>query len=232
MKKGLIKSSLILFFMVNTLSFAGRPLKTEDAEVIGKGEWEFEIGYNFIKNNDKTKNEDFEISFKTGIFNRCELGIGIPYVIKDFDEKVNEFRNFELKSKISILKKNSIGLGVSFSFTPDGDEGDTRYSYGLILSKEIKRSNLHLNLGRFSLKTSGKNEYFLSYSGAIEFEMSDKLNFCCEIVGEKNGEDILEMLLGINYKLNKNLIFDLGLGFGLNDYSPDWRLTTGLTLNW
>lgn len=225
---------LISFFIFSTLLYAGRPLTTDDAETVEKGKLELEIGYDFIQNNDDTKNQEIGISLKIGLTNWMDLGISVPFIIEESDTKMNKWGKIEIGAKFSVLKESEKrpGISLTISGTPNSKEGDTRYTINSILSKNFGKPTFHLNLGTYSLKTPGENEYLFTYSTALEYAFSERLNLCGEIVGEHNSEDPLELLIGLNYSFSENLKFGFGFAFGLNDASNDWRITTGFTFNW
>ncbi|MGB9677488.1 MAG: transporter [Candidatus Ratteibacteria bacterium] len=227
-----IYAFVISFFFLSTFVYAGRPLTTDDAETVEKGKFELEIGYDFIK-NDKNSQE-LGISLKSGLTEFMDFGISAPFVIEEDGEGINEWGNAEIGAKFSILKEKENRPGFSFtvSATPNPDDGDKRYGINLILSKNFGKLTTHLNFGRYSLKTSDENEDILNYSGAFEYSINEKFNFVGEIVGENNKQNPLELLFGINYATGENLTYDIGISLGLNDDTPDYRITTGITLNW
>jgi len=236
MKKKVFKfyGFVVSFFIFSTFLYAGRPLTTDDSETVEKGKFELEIGYDWIKNIDKTKSQEIGLSLKGGVTDWMDLGISLPYCIKEADQDVNEWGKLEIGAKFSLLKEkeNTPGLAFTVSGTVSPDEGDKRYGLNLILSKNFEKLTTHLNLGIYSLKTVDKNENILTYSGAIEYSIAEKLNFVGEIVGESNEVSPFEILIGINYAFSENFTYDIGISFGLNDDTPDWRITTGITLNW
>ncbi len=234
MKRSGLAVFIISIFFFSPFLFAGRPLTTDDAETVEKGKFELEIGYDWIKNSDNTKNQEMGISLKGGLTDWMDLGISVPFIIEEENNKLNEWGKIEIGAKFSILKEKEKNPGISFTIsgTPKPDEGDKIYGVNLILSKGFEKMAFHINTGTYSLKTASGNKNVFTYSGAIEYNILEKLNLVGEIAGEINDEKPVEILTGINYKLNENLIFDLGFAKGLNDNTPDWRITAGITLNW
>ncbi|MCM8772780.1 MAG: hypothetical protein NC922_06990 [Candidatus Omnitrophica bacterium] len=220
------------FLLFSNLLFAGRPLTTEDAETVEKGKFELEIGYDLIKNNDDTKNKELGVSLKFGLTDRMDFGISVPFIIEENSINLNKWEKPEIGIKFSILKEDTLNISFQFSGTPNPEEGNIKYTIKSILSKNFGKTILHFNLGLYSLKNSNESEYYLTYSSAFEYPLSEKLNLCGEIVGEKNEENPLTMLIGFNYAFSKNLKFDFGIGSGINKSAPDWKITTGLTFNW
>ncbi|MFN4226705.1 MAG: hypothetical protein ACK4F0_00995 [Candidatus Ratteibacteria bacterium] len=225
---------LIFFFVFSSLLYAGRPLTTDDAYTVEKGKFELEIGYDFTENNDKTKNQEIGISLKYGLTDWLDFGISSPFLIKESDLKVNEWKRIEIGAKFSILKENEKTPGISFtiSATPNPNEGDTEFSLNSILSKNFGKLIWHLNLGTYFQKTSSSSEQYFTYSTALEYPISEKLNFVSEIVGKNNDEKPLEILIGLNFTLNDYIVYDFGFSKGLNNDASNWRITTGFTFNW
>ncbi|MCM8804742.1 MAG: transporter [Candidatus Omnitrophica bacterium] len=234
MKKGnclRLNILLILFFTFCSFLYAGRPLTTDDAEIVEKGKFELEIGYDFIENSDKTKNQETGISLKSGLTSFMDLGVCIPFIVKENNQKINKWCNTEISTKFSIIKENEKMPGFSFTIStiPNPNQGDKRYTLNLILSKSFEKISFHLNLGKYSLK--GEQD-FLTYSSALEYKIGEKLNLVGEIVGEENDDRILGLLIGINYAFNDYLTFDFGFDKELNNKAYNFRIKTGFTLNW
>jgi hypothetical protein len=74
-----------------------------------------------------------------------------------------------------------------------------------------------------------------NYSVAVQFALSKKWALVGEVVGLNNfnghkSDDPFSGLLGIQYTLGDNLVWDIGVEIGMNKAAPDFRFTTGLTL--
>ncbi|MCX7916645.1 MAG: hypothetical protein N2589_00735 [bacterium] len=225
---------LTLCLGFSSILFAGRPLTTEDTETVEKGKFELEIGYNLIQNNDQTKNQEIEISLKSGITEWMDLGIVLPFIIEESDTKINEWEKIEIGTKFYIFKRDEkkTGFSLKISGSPNLKEGDKSFIINSILTKQIRKATIHLNLGTYFLKREIGTDSIFTYSGAIEYVINENLNLCGEIVCENNDENPMEILIGMNYALRENLYVDMGVGFGLNNFSYDWRITGGITLKW
>lgn len=237
---------LIIALITSSITYAARPLSTDDAGTVEERHIEIESGFEYVKQAD----EEYNLSFvlKYGLIKNSDLGIEIPYKFIDFIESANVggIGDIKFTTKYRFLDeiKNLPVLALSLSIkTKTGNKekslGSGELDYGLngIVTKEIGKFTTHLNLGyTFVGEPEGEevNDIF-SYGLAMEYPLNESLN----IVGEVTGETTLDGdfngnpcsgLLGLNYALSEMIAFDFGVGFEISDASPDYRIITGLTL--
>lgn len=222
-KKTLISLLGILLFA--SPGFAARPLATDDAGTVDRGAFETEVGYDYAEYQDE-QTQSIGVFLKHGLTEKFDFCVGVPYEIEPEDAL------------------GSAGLGVKFAFFQEEENSPAvslTFSYGIgaseytlngILTKEIWQLVIHLNLGHVA--TGDLTEKGVTtYSGAIEFPLGESLVLVGEIVGEADAysdtDDPIEGLFGGNWGIRESLTFDLGIGFGFNDLSPDWKMTAGLT---
>ena len=74
--------SLVICVMVfPVLSFAARPLSTDDAGTVEKGAFEIEFGTEYVKAVDNETN--LSLVIKRGILDNLDLGVEIHYLFID-----------------------------------------------------------------------------------------------------------------------------------------------------
>ena len=236
-----------LFFIYVPLSFAARPLSTDDAGVVDKGYFEVETGLEYTNQSDK----EFALSLviKRGILDNLDLGIEIPYKFIDFgtDAKTDGFDDIKITSKYNFLAEGNIlpAMSVSFSLKTDSGNNDKslgtggkEYALNSIFSKSLDKLTLHFNLG-YTIKDDLPDQDLrdiLTYGLAIEYPLNERCNLVSEITGENErrydfDDNLMSGLVGFNYVVNENIAYDLGLGFEISEASPDFKITTGLTLS-
>ncbi len=246
-KKKLTILIFLISFIFTRYVFAARPLSTDDAGVVEKGAYEVEYGVEYINQLDKEIN--LSLVLKRGLFENLDLGIEIPYQFINFREgsKTDGFSDIKLTTKLNIIKDRTIipDISLSFSYKVDSANDDKslgtgkpEYTITSIFSKAIDEITFHINLG-YSFKEDfddSDNEDTLNYSLASEYRVNDKLN----LVGEINGDTVLKRkfndnsctaLLGFNYAIKEWFVFDLGFGFEISKASPDFKVTSGLTIS-
>jgi len=241
-----MKKIILILFVVLTCSslYAARPLSTEDTGTVDAGHLEIELGYEFSKMDSKEHTLSFVSTF--GILQNLDASIEIPYLFiknKNEDDE-NGFGDLEMGIKLRLLKeKGSIpSLALKFKIKTDtGDESkelgsdDIDYQINSILSKNFtKNTTLHLNIGYTFIGESSSDDVF-NYSFALENFVNDKLNLVGELSGETTFEggfddNPFEVLLGFNYALTDISVIDAGISIGLSDASPDYKITTGITI--
>jgi len=234
----------LIFFITATSSFAygARPLSTDDAGTVEKGHFEIEDGFEYVKQND----EEYNLSFvlKHGITENLDLGIEAPYKFINFreSEDTDGIGDMSVTSKYNFLDKGGglPSLALSFSIkteTGNGEKnlGTSEVDYGLngIMSKEIGRYILHLNLGYTLVGDPGQDT--VSYGLAMEYAIDERINIVTEVLGETVGDGDFDDnpfsgLLGLNYALSEIVTFDCGTGYEISDASSDYTIVAGLTL--
>lgn len=208
--------------------FAARPLTTDDAGTVDRGAFETEVGYDYAEYQDDGESQSIGVSLKHGLTEKFDFCVGVPYEIET--EEGEGLGGAEVGVKFALLKEKEKFPGVSLTFS--SGFGASEYALNGILTKEMGKLVVHLNLGYMATGEVGEKGV-TTYSGAIELPLGEKLVLVGEIVGEadaySNTEDPLEGLLGGNLEVLEALSFDLGIGIGFNDVSPEWRTTVGLT---
>ena len=208
---------LILVFIVMLLSFvsivvfASHPLTTDDAGVLGTGNYELEVGYNNAFSDTDIRNITSGVSLKHGITDKLDLGLSFPYQV---DPVSNErFGEAALSLKFSLIKDL---LAISYT----NECGESSYALNGIFTYEIKPFTTHYNLGYLQSGDKTVNG-ITSYSAAIEYPL-EKIDFVAEVLGKDDGSSqsgFVDWLIGVRYKLNEKNIVSAGLGKSFKDVS-------------
>lgn len=235
---------LILFVILTCInSYAARPLSTEDTGTVDAGHLEIELGYEFSKMDSKEHTLSFVSTF--GILQNLDASIEAPYLFiknKNEDDE-NGFGDLEMGVKLRLLeeKGNIPSLALKFKIKTDtGDESkrigsdNVDYQINSILSKNFTKNTLHLNIGYTFIGEISSDDVF-NYSFALENPVNDKLNLVGELSAETTFEggfddNPFEVLLGFNYALPDISVIDAGISIGLSNASPDYKITSGITI--
>ncbi|UCD85879.1 MAG: hypothetical protein JSU92_06700 [Deltaproteobacteria bacterium] len=207
-------------------AFAARPLSTDDAGTVDRGRFETEVGYVYTEYQYTGESALLGFSLKHGLTEKFDFCVGVPYKI----EPEEGLGGAVVGVKFALLQEKENFPAVSLTFF--SGLGTSAYALNGILTKEISELAVHLNLGHVAtgyINVQGVT----TYSGAIELALGERLALVGEIVGEVDAysetDDPVEGLLGGSLGVREDLAFDFGFVFGLNDVSPDWRMTVGLT---
>lgn len=187
-----------------------------------------------------------------GITERFDIGLDLPYTWwfpddAGWHEHGLDDLSVGLRYRILDEKESAPALAILGALTfPTGDEdkglstGGTDFETKVILSKRIGPVNSHLNIGyvwpstkKYDLKDG------LTYGIGADFSASSSVQLLAELVGNKNrytedihpgaDKDPLELRGGLRIISDVGFITTLGVGVGLNDSSPDYRLLAALT---
>lgn len=235
----------IFAIFIPATTYAARPLSTDDTGVVDIGHIEIEIGYEYVKQADKEHGLSFVLKY--GLIKDLDLGIELPYKFIDFGggddvEGIGDII-FTIKYLFWDESSNLPALALTFTIkTETGNKdkglGSGEVDYGLngIITKEINKFVTHLNFGYIFVGDPEDEDLddIFSYSVALEYPINERLNIVGEITGETAFEgsfndNPLNGMIGLNYVLNRIVSYDFGVGFGICDASPDYRIITGLT---
>ena len=238
---------LVLFLVIfASNAVAARPLSTDDAGTVEKGDLEAELGFEYADDTDDEYN--FSATVKYGLGERWDIGVEITYLYidKESEDDDNGMGDYVFCSKYRFVDESedfpALALGFSLK-TNTGDEdeglgsGELDYALNIILTKALDKIIGHVNLGYTYVGAPEEENHddVFSYAIALEYPVNDSLNFVGELTGETNFEGDFDNhpfagLIGFNYTFLENITFDLGVGWGISEASPDYLITTGLTL--
>lgn len=97
----LISVPFLVLFLHVTFLFAARPLTTDDAWTVEKGQFQVELGFDAARQDTHDKELSPSITLSYGLLERLDLGIGTGYLYVDPKEgrKEKGFSDTELKLK-------------------------------------------------------------------------------------------------------------------------------------
>ncbi len=226
-------------------TYAARPLTTEDAWTVEKGEFQLEAGFDALRQDNHDKEYSPSLTLTYGLLERIDLGIGSGYVFSHPKEgkRENGMADTEMKLKYRWIDEQDWRPAFAVSGVlkiPTASEskglgsGQTDFGINAILTKNLsKRLVLHLNLGYTFIGEDHVNNE-LNYSVAAEFVLTEKWALVGEVVGVNNlngrhGDDPFSGLIGTYYLITDKIIWDAGLEIGMSKAAPDFRWITGLT---
>ncbi len=254
------KLRVFLFAMilaVPSVSFAARPLVTDDSGTVGKGKVQLETGVEVSSRKDtedgvETKEKGTEASavLTYGLTDTIDLVAGVPYAWRKVEEDgvtlfdKNRISDVSLEAKWRFFEKDGLGLALKPGITlPTGDHedgfGSGRVTYGItfIASKEFDPFALHFNAGytRNENKIDERRDLY-AVSLAATYNVVKGLNVVGDVGFERNpdperGTMPAFGLVGLNYAITDFMIVDAGVKFGLNKQEVDHAFIGGLTFN-
>ncbi len=226
-------------------ALAGMPLTTDDAYTVEKGVFQLETGIDFTRQENHDKELSPSVTLSYGLFERMDVGAGSAYLFVHpaKGKKENGLGDTEVKVKYHLI--NQKGWWPHFAVScklkiPTASEskglgsGKADFTINTIFTWNLgEQWQLHSNLGyTFIGEHHVDNEF--NYSLAAQLTLSEKWALVGEIVGVNNfnghkRDDPVSVLVGAQYMVSDNFVFDAGIESGMNRAAPDYRLTVGLT---
>jgi hypothetical protein len=191
-----------------TPAFAARPFVTDDSGTVEAGTFELETAWDYWKARAAAS-----LSFKHGVTERMDIGVGIGYVSAPQEERAFD----------------TADLGLKFALIPDlfsasfsaGFASQT-YSLNAILSKSFGPLTCDANLGYEAITDTDDAELTFGLAGVYNH---GRLGVGVEIGGTHEGLSWWQV--GARFQIREWLQIDAGLG-GDSATDPDLTATTGL----
>lgn len=198
------KTFALSLLAASSAAFAGAPMATEDADVLGRGECEWESSYQ------RSKIEGLKINAlgtKVGCHalegTQLALGVGRAKAEGESATAVN------LSGKTALIGRSNGGFGLSlaygFNWSKAGGES-LRYdstSLALVASQGFGDFTLHGNLGLAKARGASGTDRFWALGG--EYALSDSTDLLAETYGAEGSKPFYGV--GVRFKPNKEWAF-------------------------
>lgn len=219
------------------------------ADTTERGLFQAAVWLNHSQNNEE-RFTLMPVSLSMGIGDSWEIYGSYPNVLLNDqnDGSMRGFENVGIKYRFWGEADSSLKAAVSAFLrqtVSDNEDLNGLRDLGsrLILSYRLKNAEIHLNAGYLKVDSPDGEDFDNKtlFGGAIDFPISDRFMPFVEVDGNTNevvcnnsafcskeGERI-EITPGVQYYLFPYLSMIGGVGFGLTDTGPDYRVTVGLT---
>lgn len=224
---------------------AGRPLAVEDAETVGKGKTELELGLDHARQESGDRETTLSGVLTYGLTERLDLALEVPILFMRPEEGGDEagLGDVELHGKVRFLAEGdawpALALVGAVKFSTGSERrglgsGATDGGVTLVATKGLGPVTAHANLGYTVIGASGADDV-VSYGLAAEVAVLKPLSLVGELVGETNSDpeakaDPLDLRVGLTYALRETITVDGAVSIGLTRASPDYVLTVGVTI--
>lgn len=228
---------------------AGRPLAIDDADPAGPGDFEFEAGAGYVKEDD-VKGLDVPLALTCGAAPDVEVSLGWG---GQFEERAERLAATGTERRTREEGVGDLGLGAKWQFLPAGPlgtrhalapsmkfptahkglgSGETDYDLTWIVSRALgEKAGAHVNLGYTWI--GGPDDDVLHGGVAVTYQVAESFQLAGEIFAERatsgGAKTVGQIHLGLRYDATDTLVWDLGAGSRIGDDGPDFTATAGLT---
>ena len=192
-------------------AFAGKPLNTDDAGTIAKGECEIEA-YASAYRVSSANASGLTSQFSCGVVEGTQLGIGLGR----YNDDTGNVDSISLSGKTQIIDggKDSTSLSLGFGAVGTSSPGQSmslsNYTFSLLATKPLTEDfSVHFNAGllRDSSRGSAKNYGIWGLAG--EYALTEKV----ALVGETYGQEGSKPWTGVGARWQASKALSLGLLF-------------------
>lgn len=170
-----------------------------------------------------------------GITDNIEFSVSIPYV----EDSVGGLEDMAFGIKHRFFNEGRYGPSVAYVLTASANSGidelstDGRIGAGIAFSKRVGPVYGHANI---FYARPGKSvlEDEVRLSAGLDFSAAHDFRILGEFYGRKSHYskeiDQLDVRFGYRFLTRKNLFTTLGVGFGIKDRTPEYRLMASMTI--
>lgn len=227
------------------ISFAIRPLYTEDCWVTTPGKPVIEAGVLLLSKRDNTGFKELVTSLKYGLTDKLDFSIDLPYFsMGSYSQNYDGLSDGTFKVKYNPYNWNDcegfsflLGFMVNTADPTKADLSTNQHDITtmLIYSKDYGEFDCHINFGYTfddePARADAKD--YIIYNASVIKPLNENVNIMAETQYNKNtftGAIVHEIAAGFNYKYNKNLTLDMAIGCGLTEDSSSSNLAFGATI--
>lgn len=246
--KGIRYLFFLLTILIPSVAAAATPtqygesglVSVPTAEVTERGIYAAAAWFNNSQNN-SNKAARFPISLAMGIGFGWEFFGSYPDIsfANQEDGSISNFGSVGIKFRLTGGPDSNLKTsGTAFlRQTVSEDEtlaGLRDLGTRLIMSYSLAKAGIHLNVGYLKVNSPETKTYNneVIFGGAIDVPISNKMNSFLELDGNtsrEGGSQRIELSPGVQYYLLPSISMMGGVGVGLTDTGPDYRVVVGLT---
>jgi hypothetical protein len=236
-------------------AWAERPfLSTERGPTLDHGTSSVAVGLDAARFSSQTTRYTLKTELTSGLLTKLDFRVEAPYLFTTgAGGTQGEVGDVLLRPKLLLLEgreANPLFLAAELVLKfPSCDEasaaaavtpsctGEADLGVIAIATKEFRPVTVHLNLG-YTLVGSPPGralDNVVNYSLAFEYDtVLPAIAVVTELAGATSREtsvsdDLLDLLIGVTYELNRRVILDTSLAVGLSSASPDYTAALGVS---
>lgn len=249
--------SVMGFFMMTGVAFAGHPLVTDDTGTQGKSKGQAEIGLSFFHDKDKVdeattfkaEGGDAAVGVTVGVLDTLDIVLNVPYAWHSLDEndsrvaRADGISDIAFDVKWRFFEKDGWSLAIRPGIRlPTGNEdqglgaGRSTYRMFFIGTKKFEPVAIHTNLGYIRNENNADEHKDIWHASvAAEVEVTKDLKLLANVGVERNPDPTSNahpafVLGGISYDVSERIAVDAGVKYGLTSPETDWTCLVGLTI--
>ena len=224
--------------------FAARPLLTEDTDTVEKGSFELELGFDYLREDNRDKYYLPSMQLKYGPIERIEIGGTIGYLWSDVHEGGRldgwtdlfaylKYRFWEEGESYPAFALKPLLKFPTQTWRENTESRRVDYALGAVFDKSFGKVTLYFDLFYYWIGDPGENDV-LNTGMAAEYKFLEGWSAVGEVRYLDNfNTDRKDDPLFLNFGLKKEVgrvVFDAGVNMGLNNAAPDYGFTMGVTI--
>jgi hypothetical protein len=224
--------------------FAARPLLTEDTETVEKGSFEMELGFDFLREDNRDQYYLSSMQLKYGLIEKMEISGTIGYLWGDVHEGGHldgwtdlfaclKYRLWEEgKTYPAFALKPLLKLPTQ-TWRENTESRRADYALGAVVDKSFGKVNLFFDIFYYWIGDPAENDV-INTGMAAEYKFFEGWSAVGEVRYLDNfNTDRKDDPLFLNFGLKKEVsrvVFDAAANVGLNNAAPNYGFSVGVTI--
>ncbi len=224
--------------------FAARPLFTEDTDTVEKGSFELELGFDFLREDNRDKYYIPSTQLKYGPLEKMEIGGTIGYLWRDVHEggRLDGWTDLFAYLKYRLWEEGE--TYPAFALKPllklptqtwreNTESRRVDYALGAVFDKSFGKVALYFDIFYYWIRDPGQTDV-LNTGMALEYRFLEGWSAVGEVryLGNFNSDHRDDPLF-LNFGMKKEVgrvVLDAGVNVGLNSAALDYGFTVGMTI--
>ncbi len=235
---------LALCLFPSTPLFAARPLLTEETDTVEKGSFELELGFDYLRENNRDKDYLPSMQLKYGLLEKMEIGANTGYLWIDVHEggrldgwtDLSAYLKYRLweegESYPAFALKPLVKLPTQ-TWREHTDSRRVDYALGAVFEKSFGKATLFFDILYYWIRDPDGNDV-INTGTALEYRFFEGWSAVGEVRYLDNfNSDRKDDPLFLNFGLKKEVgwaVLDAAVNVGLNNAAPDYGFTIGVTI--
>jgi len=224
--------------------FAARPLFTEDTETVEKGSFEMELGFDYLRQDNRDKYYIPSMQLKYGLTEKLEVGGTIGYLWSDVHEegRLDGWTDLFAYLKYRLWEEGE--YYPSFALKPllklptqtwreTAESRRVDYALGAVFDKSFGKVTLFFDIFYYWIGDPGENDV-INTGMALEYKFLEgwsavgEARYLDNFNSDRKGDPLF-----LNFGLKKEVgwaVLDAAVNVGLNNAAPDYGFIVGVTI--
>jgi hypothetical protein len=215
------------------------PLGVEDTTTADQGSVQVQASARYERTSDGEDQLTLEPQLQYGVLPNLQLELSYPIIAGDADRTGSGDLTFaalyiflqeeNARPALAVRAQVELPTGVG----SDGLDTDIRVILTKTINEGPSQDRIHLNVDWLHNAAAAQDERSNAFVGVVGYsrKLSERTVFLADLVREEQEQEGLDSTIlegGVLHQLNDKITLAAGVGAGIGEDSPDFRITVGV----